>query len=317
MHPIIHLGYALEYNQPSLVAEALAAACVHDDWPKDFILPTEDYLRSNSDVPSKPLLQVLNDLRQDPEISSAVRDTDPFNKIRDGFHKRVTGEQIAPYLSQFQVRPDPKELQSKMEEMMYTCAYIMGAAQRPGKRERMDFVLVHNVTLSVFYPAILALDWMTNQEKARFIEAKARIDAVMYGACKCPELYPARIVDYLPRHPGHGWTELFHRSNIYYDEGHAVKLIRALFSLEQLGDTAPGFPLKKSEFVKIAHMAMDSIESALEKNGHKMPEKLTESVTKNVGQGGEMVASNMMRWVFYGGLSNAWNFVPDLQTSAP
>lgn len=310
---MIHLGYALEFNSPGLVAEALAAACVHDDWPKDFLLPTETYVQSNADVPSKPLLQIFDSLRNDPHIFSAVEDTDPFNKIRDGLLKRVTGAQLVPHLSQFQVRPTPEDLQRKLEDMMHTCAYMVGAAQRPGKRERVDFVLLHSVTLAVFYPAILSLDWLTDLEKARLLEAKTRVDAVMYAACKCPVLYPERVVEYVPRSPKDGWEELFHRANVYQEEGHMVKLIRGLYCLEQLGETEKGFPVQKRDFMKIAHMSLDSVEEAMKSGGCNMSKEVFDGVAKRVGQGGKMVAENMMRWVFYGGLPLAWQYVPELE----
>ena len=188
----------------------------------------------------------------------------------------------------------------------------MGAAQRPSKRERIDFVLLHSVTLSVFYPAILHQDWLTDVEKARLLEAKSRVDAVLYAACKTPALYPERVVQYIPRNPSDGWTELFHRANVYREEGHMVKLIRALYCLEQLGETAEGFPIAKKDFVKIVHMALDSVEGAMESGRTKMSREIFNSVVKRVGQGGEQVAENMMRWVFYGGLSMAWQYVPDL-----
>lgn len=310
---MIHLGCALEFQQPSLVAEALAAACVHDNWPKTFLLPTEEYVRSNTGVPSRPLLQIIHSLRQDPKIASGVKDSDPFNKIPDGFLKRVTSEQLVPYLSQFQVRPEPEDLQRKMADMMHTSVYMMGAAQRPGKREAIDFVLLHSATLAVFYPAILAQDWLSNQDKSRLLEAKVRVDAVMYAGCGSPALYPTRIIDYVPRRPGDSWPELFHRSIVYRDEGHAAKLIRALFSLEQLGETGSDFPIAKKDFAKIAHMALDSIESAFETDGHKMPQNISKAVAEQVNQGGDMVKGNMMRWVFYGGLDRAWDQKPDME----
>ena len=313
VHPMIHLGYGIEFQQPSLVAEALAAACVHENWPKDFLLPTEEYVRSNPGAPSGPLLDMLHSLGQDPEITSAVKDSDPFNKIRDGFLKRATSEQLVPYLSQFRVKPTPEDLQRKLAEMMHTGAYTMGAAQRQGKCERIDFVLLHNVTLSVFYPAILAQDWLSDCDKARLLEAKARVDAVMYGSCKSPALYPERVIGYSPRHPEDSWPEFFHRANIYREEGHVVKVIRALYSLEQLNEPAPGFPIGKGDFPKIAHMVLDSVERAIEPDGHKMPGTVAEAMAKQVGQGGEFVVDNQKRWVFYGGLSKAWQFVPDLE----
>lgn len=70
-------------------------------------------------------------------------------------------------------------------------AYVMGAAQRPGKAPDMDFALLHSVMLAVHYPALLAHAWLSNGDKARLLEDKARVDAVMYAGCECPAPYPA------------------------------------------------------------------------------------------------------------------------------
>ena len=32
LHPMIHLGFGIEFNQPAIMAEALAQAAVHDNW---------------------------------------------------------------------------------------------------------------------------------------------------------------------------------------------------------------------------------------------------------------------------------------------
>ncbi|KAK4147652.1 uncharacterized protein C8A04DRAFT_33805 [Dichotomopilus funicola] len=312
VHPIIHLGSALEFDQPGLVAEALAGACVHFSWPKTFLLPTEEHVRSNPGEQSTPFLQLLDGMRHDPVIASGVRDGDPFNKIPDAFLKRVTPAQLVPHLSRFRVKAEPEDLRRKTTEMLYASAYVLGAAQRPGKREKMDFVTLHSATLAVFYPALLALDWLSDAEKARMLEAKVRVDAVMYAGCACPALYPERIIDYVPQHPADGWPELIHRAIVYRDEGHAAKLIRALYCVEQLDEPVPeNFPIGKEHLIKIAHMAMDSIEASLEPDGHNTPDHVAKAVLDRVGHGGEMVLNNTIRWVFYGGLEKAWLYVPE------
>ncbi|KAK4235626.1 hypothetical protein C8A03DRAFT_17655 [Achaetomium macrosporum] len=316
-HPMIHLGCGLEFQQPSIVAEALAGACVHESWPAKFLLPTEDYVRSHKGVPSRVFLDVLQSMRNDPVIVSGVKHTDPFNKIADGLLTRVGPEQLAPHLAQLQVGPDPEDLQRKTVDVMYSCAYMIGAAQQPGKREALDFVTLHAATMCVFLPVFLEQDWLSLGDKARLLEAKARVDAVMYAGTGCPALYPKRIRGYVsPRRPGDGWPELFRRAIVYRDEGHAVKLMRALYCTEQLGEPAPGFPISRGDLINIGRMAMDSIEMAFDgTDGHKLPESTAESVMQRVGPGGEMVVNNMTRWVFYGGLENAWNHVPSIGES--
>ncbi|KAF1952597.1 hypothetical protein CC80DRAFT_596415 [Byssothecium circinans] len=317
VHPMIHLGCGLEFNQPSIVAEALAGACVHANWPKDFLLPTESYVRSKKDAPIKPLLQILEELRKDPVITNGVKATDPFNKIPDGFLKRVTAKDLVLYLSQVQVKPEPEDLQRKLGDMMFTNTYVMGAAQQPGKLEAMDFVLLHTVTLAVFYPAILALDWISDANKARLLEAKARVDIVMYAGCGSPQLFPERVLNYIPRQPNDNWPELFQRSIVYRDEGHLAKVVRALYSLEQLDERyVPELPIRKQDFIKITHMALDSAERAIAPNGNLMPEQVVKDVAGGVGFGGEMVTDNLKRFVFYGGLDQAWRYVPDKEGTA-
>lgn len=310
---MIHLGCAIEWQQSSVLAESLAGACVHENWPKEFLLPTEEFLRKNPESKSHPLLHITKTMQYDPAIAQAVKDDDPFNKIADGLMKRVNSEQFARHLSQFRVEPTEEDIQQKMSEMMHTAAYIMGAAQRPGKREKIDFVLLHNVTLSGYYPAIIGQDWLTLEEKARVLEAKGRVDAVMYAGCGCPDLYPERIINYTPKSETDSWPELFHRSIVYRDEGHATKLIRSLYSLEQhFTEMGCELPIAKKDFVKIAHIAMDSIERSMQPGGTKMPKEVAETMAKNIGHGGEFVVANATRWVFYDGLPKAWDNVPDL-----
>ena len=177
MHPIISLGCGLEFQQPGLVAEALAGACVHETWPELFLLPTEDYVRSHKPVPCRSLLDTINSLHDDDAIRNGVKYTDPFNKLVDGLLTRVTGEQLAHHLAQFQVNPDPEDLQRKMTDLMYTSMYVVAAAQNPGKRVALDFVTLHSATTSAFYPVILTQDGLSDQDKARILEAGARTSA--------------------------------------------------------------------------------------------------------------------------------------------
>ncbi|KFA49996.1 hypothetical protein S40293_05970 [Stachybotrys chartarum IBT 40293] len=312
LHPVISLGCGLEFQQPSLVAEALAGACVHEIWPSFFLLPAEKYTQAQSPAETQSLLDIMHGFHNNDHIRNGVKHTDGFNKLADGLLTRVTPEELSPYLSQFQVRPDPEDLQRKMKDLMYTSMYVVAAAQHPGKRVAMDFITLHSATTSVFYPVILAQEGLTNEEKARLLETGARTSAAMYAACGSPALDTRAILDYKPRFPEHGWPELIHRSIVYRDEGHAAKLVRSLYSTEQLGDPAPGFPISKSDLIKIAHMGMDSIEMAFhETNGNKKP-AAGPAIMARVGHGGEMVVNNMTRWVFYGGLEHSWDHVPEV-----
>jgi hypothetical protein len=305
----------LEFQQPCLVAESLAAACIHDDWPLRFLLPVEKYRQSNPQTPSKPLLSIIDDLRSDPVISNAVKPSDPLNKISDGLMKRADKELI-PYLAKFQVNPTPEDLAKKTAEMIQISAYICGAAQNPRKVEAIDFVMMHMTTLSIFFPIFMRQDWISNENKKRMLEWKGWSDAVMYAGCGCPRLYPERITNYAPKRPQDGWKEIIHRANTYEDDGHTSKLIRALLSAESVTEPflgVEGFPLKKEDFFKIAHITMDSVERMLDPGYFKVTEKVKKMYAEGKGQDDE-VARVIVRWVRWCGVEGAWDDFPDLET---
>lgn len=313
---MIHLGCALEFQQPCLVAESLAAACVHDEWPQQYLLPTQEATRRNPATKPVTLLEVINGLHNDPVIRSAVRLTDPLNKISDGLLSRVR-DQLIPHLAQYQVQPEEDDLRQSMTEMMQTCAYMVGAAQSPGKVEALDFVMMHTVTLATFYPTFMAQDWISNHNKKRLLEWKAWSDAIMYAGCGCPTLYAERVLEYTAKQPQDGWPELFHRASVYRDDGHISKVIRSLYGLHR-DETiaASGFFLDMGVFaLRMAHMSLDSVERMSEPGKLKVPDKIRKTVAEEMGQDDEIVRV-MVRWVRWCGVEGAWDDFPDLATKA-
>jgi oxidoreductase AflY len=303
----------LEFDQPCLVAESLAAACIHDDWPRLFLFPVEKYLQSHPETPSESLLTVIDDLRSDPIVSNAVKPADPLNKISDGLLKRASKELI-PHLAKFQVNPTPEDLAKRTAETTHISAYICGAAQHPRKQEALDFVMLHMTTLSIFYPTFMKQDWISNENKKRMLQWKGWSDAVMYAGCGCPRLYPERITKYAPKRPQDGWQEIIHRANEYQDDGHTSKLIRALLSAGDVSEPylgMPGFPLQKEDFFKIAHITMDSVERMLEPGYYKMTERVRKMFAVGRGQDSEVVRV-IVRWVRWCGVDGAWDDIPDL-----
>src|SRR5579871_6097848 len=41
LHPLIHLGFGIEFKQPAIIAEALAQAAVHDNWIRPLYFESE------------------------------------------------------------------------------------------------------------------------------------------------------------------------------------------------------------------------------------------------------------------------------------
>jgi hypothetical protein len=116
LHPIIHLGFGIEFQQPAIIAEALAQAAVHDNWMASLFYGCEKAAneRRGKEDGTKTIIQILNECKKDEKLAKSVR-IDDGNKIRDGILKRAP-EEMVRYAAQYVV--DEAELEQKTAEMI-------------------------------------------------------------------------------------------------------------------------------------------------------------------------------------------------------
>lgn len=72
LHPIIHLGFGLEFQQPAIIAEALAQAACHDDWIGEVLLPAEEAAKKNGNS-DKTIVELIDEIHNHKEIREAPR----------------------------------------------------------------------------------------------------------------------------------------------------------------------------------------------------------------------------------------------------
>src|SRR5215469_10161996 len=103
LHPLIHLGFGVEFKQPAIIAEALAQAAVHGNWMKPMFFDAEKAAATRKEKGEKPksLVSLLDEIHDD-EILRVAPHWEDANKIRDGIMKRAP-ERMIHYLSQFWV----------------------------------------------------------------------------------------------------------------------------------------------------------------------------------------------------------------------
>lgn len=118
LHPIIHLGFGVEFEQPAIIAEALAQAAVHDSWIGTFLEATSKHakLKRGKADRKKTIVQILEECRADEKLKSAPH-YDDGNKIRDGILKRAPNE-MANHASDFTVGESEEELKERCVEMI-------------------------------------------------------------------------------------------------------------------------------------------------------------------------------------------------------
>ena len=127
---MIHLGFGIEFNQPAIIAEALAQACIHDNWIGKYLFAAEKTAKSHSTPSNKTIPELLDEIRADKKLSTAA-DWDDGNKIRDGILVRAPDEMIK-YATQWTVTPE--NLEQKTVEMINSDIYFTAAAQHPPKQ---------------------------------------------------------------------------------------------------------------------------------------------------------------------------------------
>ena len=113
LHPLIHLGFALEFKQPAIVAEALAQAALHRDYLAPFFLGAEKQANQTVEISSsirKTLYDLLDEIRANEKLATSAH-WDDDNKIRDGVLVRAPQEMI-DIASQWTVRSEDLELRN-------------------------------------------------------------------------------------------------------------------------------------------------------------------------------------------------------------
>ncbi|CEN60860.1 hypothetical protein ASPCAL07532 [Aspergillus calidoustus] len=260
LHPIIHLGFAIEFNQPAIVAEALAQTAVHDDWtgPR-YLWPAERTAGGIGKRGEKTMLQLLEEARGNQKLARSAH-WDDGNKLRDGVLKRAPDEMIN-IASQYTVSED--QIQEKFVEMVNTSVYFTSASQRPNKVIKFDFFHIHAVNSSIFFSKILALPFLPTRTRLRLLEWKGRMDLIMYISRNAPELYLEEITNYPVTAD---WDTIIAHCNQHPgDDGHLSKLVRALRNAEEVckpyagQEKERGLKITGDSWLKIGNMVHDSV----------------------------------------------------------
>ncbi|KAK2869685.1 hypothetical protein FQN49_003117 [Arthroderma sp. PD_2] len=256
VHPMIHLGFALEFNQPAIAAQALAQTAAHDKKLETFFQPAERMASNAGRAGGKTVVQLLDELRNDPDIKGSVLWTDT-NKIFDGVMHRAPDKMIK-YASEFTVGPD--QIEEKLAELINATVFFTGAAQNPRKAIKFDFFYIHALNSNIFLPAFFSQPWMTKENKIRLLEWKARMDLLVYVSRGCVEPRLEDITNYVPKR---SWDEVFKKTvTLEQDDGHAAKFVRHVAHAEKLCkpyEGKDGFRIKGDMWLKLGSMLVDSV----------------------------------------------------------
>ncbi|CAG8956255.1 hypothetical protein HYFRA_00003635 [Hymenoscyphus fraxineus] len=254
-HPLIHLGFGIEFHQPAIIAEALAQACVHPTHTGAYLLSVERALRTSPSPQESPktIKEILNLIHNDKKLSTAANKKSE-NLLFDGVLTHAREEMIS-YAKLYNTPPD--SIPSLTHAMIQNSIYLSATpAPAPYDPIKIDFLLMHCATVSILFPSLLSLPFLTPSMAARLLNFKVWSDFFLYATRNAPRLVESELESYVPRAwkdgrqtgngdgtedgdgDGDGWTGVWERLFKYQekgDDGHAVKLGRAVRYGEMIG----------------------------------------------------------------------------------
>ncbi|PHH63469.1 hypothetical protein CDD81_5848 [Ophiocordyceps australis] len=296
VHPLLQLLYGLEWEQPAIVAAALAQTAVHPSDVGDLMVGVDEYSRDKqADAASVEDLCHEVHRRGGPLAQAAS-----FNDMGFEYIERMGRHGLVALLARIRVDPS-HDLDQDTARLVHSAAYLVAAAAwHPPHKPTFDFFLMqvapsfHLLTSSLFF---LSLPPLSPAARARLIEWHLRLQVFEYIAHGCPALRldhvlrdwsaPAGMAAATPRH-------LLPRLLLTADDGHVVKVARALVVACDLSRKWQG-----CSWIRIA--------------GHDAWVKLMQILLTSVDGRGDDWLRQGKQWVRGAGFEEAWEEMPIME----
>lgn len=237
VHPLIHLGYAVEADSPYLAIEALTLSCTeYKNYPSLLEFPTV--------APSQLAdpTAILHKIREDPAFDGAF--SNPMELPPDKIMTRFPS-QIGSYVSQLEIIPDPKVMFGRLLHM----ATLLLTATHKDNHATFDFFLLHILT-STHEAAEIALTKCGQQvlppsHHKDLLEGLWIMTVTLYIGQLRPHMRPERITS-IDVSTQEAWQKAVHGAleGPRKFDAHLVKAVRALLFAEQLTGDTTGFYAK-------------------------------------------------------------------------
>ncbi|KAK8067106.1 hypothetical protein PG997_013853 [Apiospora hydei] len=289
LHPLIQLMYGVEWDQPAMVAMALAQASVHRDELAPFLLGAEAKARASARLPMPRIAELLEAAAGNEKLRNSPH-LDDGNKIRDGVLARAWDEAVE---CTGRVKVSPDEARG-----------ADGGDVQYGHLRGVGRGVAHHVTSAPIFVTLNKQDWIPTEYKVRMLEWKIRMDIVQYVARGSPKLSVEKIANYVPKDevlsssadrkfsvlPSFPYRssqvdentrtnitnadrltglfptpEMLPRMHSLSDDGHVIKLWRAVGvgrKLSEPYEDRSWLQIKGSKlWDQVAHLIMDSVEA--------------------------------------------------------
>ncbi|KAI8077862.1 uncharacterized protein BX664DRAFT_287461, partial [Halteromyces radiatus] len=277
-HPLIHLGYGVEFDVPGLVAEGLAlAACteakhssvISDSPPladaitKVSPISTIPVQQQNSkDSDKNVLLDILQAIRQDASFDDTLckEDEDPFKTL---FSQAFVVDKIKGYANQWKQGKSwttRQDIRSRLKELYTTAVVMHGATGFLPHQVHLDFVLMHGLTSSYFIHILVP--YLSVEEAASLLQAHWFVTVTFFIVVGRPEVKMDHLLEYVSPNFKNVDAQLPHRQwsrvlEATVDESdHVIKAIRACAHAQIMYNDDPDW-FDDALYLKAAQLTYD------------------------------------------------------------
>ncbi|KAK6333753.1 hypothetical protein TWF730_003936 [Orbilia blumenaviensis] len=274
LHPWIHLGYGIEFEQPAIVAEGLAQTAVHDDWPGRYLkacmaVATDAGSKDTEYGKGITMVSLFHEAHGSEKLRKSTKWSDP--QKNKAVYANAFDEMVA-LASKWYIPPTATDddIARASAELASAAAFICAATPRLDKKVRFDFFLMHTVTSSVFLDVWARQKWIGNTEKSILINYFGWMVINLYVSRGCGNINFDQVASYKPKEKGVEWKDIAARVTRLKDDGHVNKTVRALINAERV--TRPytpsdGFEVGTGLYIKIAEMVVDAAEDHAQVDG--------------------------------------------------
>ncbi|KAI9245865.1 hypothetical protein BDA99DRAFT_527654 [Phascolomyces articulosus] len=264
IHPLIHFGYAVEFNLPSIAAEGLAmAACSEDDLVHFTPAAARFYDNNNG---TERIADIITKVKNDSTFKGVVKFTDKYKPVAVLGSFDVAAPKIREYVAQWNFQDPQKSLRELYTQVML----LFSTTGIRGKRAELDFFLAH--CLTSIHATYTILPHFTPVQAESLLRCHLAMTLACYVACGSPALEPEVLANYKPiggvneEYSENPWFDVINRSILVMKDSHYIKVIRALV----LGQVVFGEEEKKdpnSLWLKAAQVTLDVAEQSGENSG--------------------------------------------------
>ncbi|KAI8136772.1 hypothetical protein BJV82DRAFT_638128 [Fennellomyces sp. T-0311] len=219
-HPLIHLGYAIEFDLPSVAAEALAmAACTEDNLVPIMHL-TEDSEITNG---TETIQDIMQKVATDPVFDGVVKYSDP-SKLDTLMSNANAVSKLREYAAQWKFK-DPE---SSLQELYVACLIVYAASGLREQGFKLDFYLMH--ALTSIHAVYTLLPNLTPIQAELLLRAHLAESIAYYVSRGRPALRIDLLLSYKSPHQDtseNRWMNIINTA-LTMEEVHMLKVIRAL-----------------------------------------------------------------------------------------